>query len=78
MTSAVWLRLPDMTLDDQLSALAPLSSGVVASLAEYRNGSGQIRELRWRGRVIPAERLRTVARKLRELAQAAEGLAGPG
>ena len=67
-----------MTLDDQLAALAPLSSGVVASLAEYRNGAGQLRELRWRKRAIPAERLRTVARKLRELAQAAEGLAGPG
>lgn len=63
-----------MTLDDQLSALAPLTSGVIARLAEYANGPGQLREYRHKGTRIPDERLRKVAARLRELAEVADRL----
>ena len=66
-----------MTLDDQLSALAPLDSGAIARLAEYANGPGQLREYRHKGRSIPPERLRMIARRLRALADAADRIAGP-
>lgn len=64
-----------MTLDDQLSALAPLTSGVVARLARYSSPEQQLRQYRHRGSKIPPERLREVARRLRELADTADEIA---
>lgn len=66
-----------MTLDDQLRALAPLSSGVVARLAGYSSPEQQLRQYRHRGSKIPPERLRTVAQRLRELADVADSLTSP-
>ena len=65
-----------LTIDDQIAALAPLSPGQIAELAGYSSGSNQLTAFRGRGSTIPAERLRVVARRLREIAEAAEEIAG--
>lgn len=71
-------RPPDMTtIDDQLRALAPLKPGLVAELAGYDAEAHPLRAYRARGSIIPAERLRAVARRLRELADVADSLTAP-
>jgi uncharacterized membrane protein len=64
-----------MTIDDQLETLRPLTPGVAAKLAGYSNPQS-IRVQRQRGRPMSPERLRAMAVRLRELAGAAEELAG--
>jgi hypothetical protein len=60
-----------MTIDDQLEALRPLPPGAVAVLAGYARGAS-VSVQRFRGRKIPAERLRLLAAHLRALAAIAE------
>lgn len=62
-----------MTLDDQLRAL-DLPPTTVARLAGYSSPEQQLRQYRHRGSKIPDERLRIIARRLRELADVAESL----
>lgn len=63
-----------MTLDDQLSALAPLTSGVVARLAGYSSRGDQLAAYRARGSRIPDDRLEEMARRLELLAGIARSL----
>ena len=66
-----------MTLDDQLSALAPLDSsggGVIARLAGYATGPTQLRKYRERGSIIPDDRLEAIAQRLEILAGIARSL----
>ena len=65
-----------MTLDEQIDALRPLTPGVFAALAGYRQGSNQITTMRARGIRVPPERLAALAQRLRDLADKAEGMAG--
>lgn len=65
-----------MTLDDQLRALAPLDSGVIARLAGHSDPV-QLRKARARGARLPDRRLRLVAAELRRLADVADSLTTP-
>lgn len=62
-----------MTLDDQLRALG-LNGPLVAGLAGY-SAPQTIRLMRMRGAVLPGDRLRRIAIRLRQIADVAEGLA---
>lgn len=63
-----------MTLDDQLRALLPLKPGQIAELAGYSSGSNQLTSMRAVGRRMSDERLRAIARRLREIAETADAL----
>lgn len=64
-----------MTIDDQLDALRPLTPGVAAKLAGYSE-VGSISVQRSRGKLLPADRLKAMAERLRSLAAVCEGMAG--
>ena len=66
-----------MTLDDQLRALQPLKPGQIAELAGYDPEQHPLRAYRARGDRIPDNRLRVIARRLRELADVADSLVTP-
>ena len=65
-----------MTLDQQIEALAPLDSGAIARVAGYSAGAAQFRHYRHAGKAMPRKRLLAIAARLRELADAAERMAG--
>lgn len=56
--------LPNMTLDDQLAAMRPLTPAAIAKWAGYRT-SDVFRPMRARGSTIPAKRLREIATRMR-------------
>lgn len=66
-----------MTLDDQIDALFPLKTGLIAELAGYDPEQHPLRAYRARGDRIPDNRLRVIARRLRELADVADSLVTP-
>lgn len=64
----------DMTLDDQLRALAPLDPKQVGVLAGYSSRGDQLSAYRARGSKIPDDRLEELARGLELLAGIARSL----
>lgn len=60
-----------MTLDEQLGELRPLTRAAVAALAGYSH-SDVFSSMRARGSRMPEHRLRTIAERLRALADLAE------